>query len=161
MWRSQFNKTASRTSRANSLKVNKHKSYFILVIVWMIVFQSVNIIVWPRPHFEVTQFKMPCGTYDPLLLISRLNTAFETTFHLLSSHHLSSPPSLWYKCKINYSTCSLIIYFKLYFLKVAVLKVFTQQGFKETFFPIFLGMYSCITKDLRKYNKKVISIVRL
>ena len=38
-------KTASRTSRANSLKVNKHKNYFILVIVWMIVVQSVNIIV--------------------------------------------------------------------------------------------------------------------
>ena len=67
--------------RANSLKVNKHKNYFILVIVWMIGVQSVNIIVWPRPLFEMTQFKMPCGTYDPLWLISRLNTAFETTFH--------------------------------------------------------------------------------
>ena len=25
---------------------------------------------------EMTQFKMPCGTYDPFALISRLNTAF-------------------------------------------------------------------------------------
>ena len=41
-----------------------------LLIVWMIsVVQSFNIIVWPR-----TQFKMPCGTSDPLWLISRLNT---------------------------------------------------------------------------------------
>ena len=44
-WLGNEEKTASRTSRANSLKVNKHKNYFILVIVWMIVVQSVNIIV--------------------------------------------------------------------------------------------------------------------
>ena len=41
-----------------------------LLIVWMIsVVRSFNIIVWPR-----TRFKMPCGTSDPLWLISRLNT---------------------------------------------------------------------------------------
>ena len=43
------------------------------VSLMMSVVQSFNIIVWPGPFFEMTQFKMPCGTYHPLWLISRFN----------------------------------------------------------------------------------------
>ena len=40
----------------------------------MSVFQSFNIQSLTQTIFEVTQFKKLCGTYDPLWLISRLNT---------------------------------------------------------------------------------------
>ena len=49
----------------------------ILVIIWMMaVFQSFNIICssLTQTIFEMSQFKMSCGTDDPLWLISRLNT---------------------------------------------------------------------------------------
>ena len=46
-----------------------------LVIVWiMSVFQSFDIQSLTQTIYEMTQFKMLCGTYDPLWLIFGLNT---------------------------------------------------------------------------------------
>ena len=51
------------------------------IVKLTIVVQSFNIIVWPRPFLKLIQFKMPRGTYDPLLPISRLNSLLNNTHH--------------------------------------------------------------------------------
>ena len=51
---------------SKSTKMN----WIIKMVKLMIVVQSFNIIVWPRPFLKLIQFKMPRGTYDPLLPIS-------------------------------------------------------------------------------------------
>ena len=56
-------------------------SWIIKMVKLMIVVQSFNIIVWPRPFLKLIQFKMLRGTYDTLLLISRLNSLLNNTHH--------------------------------------------------------------------------------
>ena len=59
------------------------------IIKLMIVVQSFNIIVWPRPFLKLIQFKMSLGTYDPLLLISRRNSLLNNTHHKpISLYHM-------------------------------------------------------------------------
>ena len=59
------------------------------IIKLMIVVQSFNIIVWPRPFLKLIQFKMPRGMYDPLLPISRLNSLLNNTHHKPSFNRIS------------------------------------------------------------------------
>ena len=56
-------------------------SWIIKIVKLMIVVQSFNIIVWPRPFLKLIQFKIPHGTYDPLLPTSRLNSLLNNTPH--------------------------------------------------------------------------------
>ena len=56
-------------------------TWIIKMVKLMIVVQSFNIIVWPRPFLKLIQFKIPHGTYDPLLPISRLNSLLNNTPH--------------------------------------------------------------------------------
>ena len=53
-------------------KGKAHDNY----IAWMMIVQSFNIIVWPRPFLKWLNLKYHAGvTYDPLWPISTLNTA--------------------------------------------------------------------------------------
>ena len=64
-------------------------SWIIKIVKLMIVVQSFNIIVWPRPFLKLIQFKMSLGTYDPLLPISRLNSLLNNTHHKpISLYHI-------------------------------------------------------------------------
>ena len=63
-----------------NLKYTK-MTWIIKMVKLMIVVQSFNIIVWARPFLKLIQFKMLRGTYDPLLLISRLNSLLNNTHH--------------------------------------------------------------------------------
>ena len=67
-----FDKSTSRTSRANLLK--RYSCVWVMSVV-----QSFNFIVWPSHFWKLTQFNMSCGTYDPLWIIYRLNTGKSVT----------------------------------------------------------------------------------
>ena len=68
---------------------NMKMSWIIKMVKLMIVVQSFNIIVWPRPFLKLIQFKMSLGTYDPLLPISRLNSLLNNTHHKpISLYHI-------------------------------------------------------------------------
>ena len=41
---------------------------------WWCLLLKVSILYFDQTIFKMSQFKMPCGTYDPLWLISKLNT---------------------------------------------------------------------------------------
>ena len=69
---------------------NTKMTWIIKMVKLMIVVQTFKyIIVWPRPFLKLIQFKMLRGTYDTLLLISRLNSLLNNTHHKpISFYHI-------------------------------------------------------------------------